>query len=332
MPDSSLRIVTYNVRYFGHMLRGLASTMGPKRRVAAALAALEPLPDVVCLQEVETTSLRSTIAHRPKLPGETQLMAFMGRMEEIFTAQGREMPYEAFYFRAHHYKLGEVSIYTTGLAVLVNKRTLQVDKHNVDAPQSITHHHVQRLKDRKQSRICAHMRLLRREDNRPFHVFNTHLSLPTPFAREFWSTKDKMGCGVNQLHEARKLADFVGTLSANEPFVVCGDFNSPPATPVFRYLTGDVRLTCAQAAVGQIDPTVSRGFPTAGFMHMRMHLDHMFSGGGVRWLDTHETSPFGDLKSRFHGLSDHMPIVARFALESAPAILALPGAPAADVG
>ncbi|RYZ16485.1 MAG: endonuclease, partial [Myxococcaceae bacterium] len=59
MDASPLRIVTYNVRYFGHMLKGLASTIGPKRRVAAALATLDPLPDVVCLQEVETSSIRS---------------------------------------------------------------------------------------------------------------------------------------------------------------------------------------------------------------------------------------------------------------------------------
>jgi hypothetical protein len=44
----------------------------------------------------------------------------------------------------------------------------------------------------------------------------------------------------------------------------------------------------------------------------------MFSGGGVRWLDTRETCPFGDTQSRFHGLSDHMPIIARFTLDAAP--------------
>ncbi|MBZ4375377.1 endonuclease/exonuclease/phosphatase family protein [Corallococcus interemptor] len=322
MEPSALRIVTYNVRYFGHMLRGLASTVGPKRRVAAALATLDPLPDIVCLQEVETSSLRSNIVHRPTRPGETQLEAFMTRVEETFALQGRDMPYEAFYFRAHHYKVGELSLYTTGLAMLVNTRTLQVDRHNVAAPEHITHHHVQGLKERKQSRICAHMRVFRRSDQRAFHVFNTHLSLPTPFAREFWATRDKMGCGVNQLHEAKKLAGFIGLHAKEEPFVVCGDFNSPPSSPVFRYLTGDAHLTCAQAAVGQINPALSRAFPTAGFMHMRMHLDHLFSGGGVSWLDTEETRPFGDLTSRFHGLSDHVPLIARFRLEApAPALL-----------
>ena len=66
---------------------------------------------------------------------------------------------------------------------------------------------------------------------------------------------------------------------------------------------------------------------TAGFMHMRMHLDHIFSGGGVRWLDAEETRPFGDTRSRFHGLSDHMPLIARFQLEPPPAH-AEPSAPA----
>ena len=156
-----MRIVSYNVRYFGHALRGLASTVGPKRRVSTAIATLDPLPDVVCLQEVETTSFRSSVAHRPSHPGETQLQAFMGRMEEIFAAQGREMPYDAFYFQAHHYKLWDFSLYTTGLAILVNRKTLRVDRHNVEAPAQITYHHVERLKERKQSRICAHMRLQR---------------------------------------------------------------------------------------------------------------------------------------------------------------------------
>jgi endonuclease/exonuclease/phosphatase family metal-dependent hydrolase len=315
MASPPLRLVSYNVRYFCHALRGLASTVGPKRRVARALAALDPLPDIVCFQEVETSSFRSSVAHRAAHPGETQLEAFMGRMVETFALEGREMPYEAFYFRAHTYKLGEFSLYTTGLAILVNTRTLKVDRHNVAAPTHITHHHVQSLKDRKQSRICAHIRLTRADTGAPLHVFNTHLSLPTPFAREFWATKDKMGCGINQLHEARTLAGFVRAHAGSEPFVVCGDFNSPPASPVFRYLCGEAGLSCAQGAVGQIDPRASRGFPTAGFMHLRMHLDHVFGSQGVRWLDMQGTHPFGDLGSPFHGLSDHMPLVARFALE-----------------
>ena len=314
MGGTDLRIVSYNVRYFGHALRGLASTLGPKRRVAAALATLDPLPDVVCLQEVETQSFRSNVAHRPSRPDETQLEAFMGRMEETFAHLNRPMPYEAFYFRAHRYAVGDFSLYTTGLAILVNTQRLKVDIHNVDAPHPITHHHVQLLRERKQSRICAHMRLVCQEDGRALHVFNTHLSLPTPFARAFWATRDKMGNGINQLHEARALAEMVRARCGDEPFVICGDFNSPPASPVFQFLNDEARFTSAQVAVGQIDPSASRGFATAGFMRLRMHLDHIFSSDGVHWLDTEGTLAFGDPRSRFHGLSDHMPLIARFRL------------------
>ncbi|MBM7119392.1 endonuclease/exonuclease/phosphatase family protein [Archangium primigenium] len=314
MDANPLRIVSYNVRYFGHALRGLASTLGPKRRVAAALAALEPLPDILCLQEVETQSFRSNVAHRRAHPGETQLEAFMGRMEETFALLKRPMPYEAFYFRAHRYAVGDFSLYTTGLAILVNTQRLTVDTHNVDAPHPITHHHVRLLRERKQSRICAHMRLVRKDDGRALHVFNTHLSLPTPFARAFWNTRDKMGNGINQLHEARTLADMVRKHCPEEPFVICGDFNSPPASPVFQFFCDEARFTSAQVAVGQIDPSASRGFSTAGFMHLRMHLDHIFSSPGIQWLDTEGTLAFGDTRSLFHGLSDHMPLIARFHL------------------
>ena len=138
MGDTPLRIVSYNVRYFGHALRGLASTVGPKRRVALAISALDPLPDVVLLQEVETSSFRSSVGDRPSHPGETQLQAFMGRMEEIFGAQGREMPYDAFYFRAHHYKVWDFSLYTTGLAILVNRKTLRFSTKGSGVPVGAT--------------------------------------------------------------------------------------------------------------------------------------------------------------------------------------------------
>jgi hypothetical protein len=41
-----------------------------------------------------------------------------------------------------------------------------------------------------------------------------------------------------------------------------------------------------------------------------MHLDHLFSGGGVRWLDLDGTRPFGT--GPFRGLSDHAPLIGRF--------------------
>jgi endonuclease/exonuclease/phosphatase family metal-dependent hydrolase len=313
MSARGLRIVSYNVRYFGHALRGLASTIGPKRHISAALLTLDPLADIICLQEVETISLRSRLAHKSTHQTETQLEAFMGRLEAAFEAAETECPYEAFYFRAHTYKLGATPLYTTGLAILVNLSRLNVDRHNVGAPEHITHHHLKRWKDRKQSRICAHMALTDGQGRR-MHVFNTHLSLPTPFARAFWSQKDKMGWGVNQIEEAKSLGAFVQKHAGGEPFVVCGDFNSPPGSPVYRHLTQDAGFVGAQERLGKIDPASPRGFPTAGFMRLRMHLDHLFSGGALEWMDLDGTAPFGDPTGRFHGFSDHVPLIGRFKL------------------
>lgn len=313
-PAGSLRIVSYNVRYFGHALRGLGSTPGVKRKIAKGLVELDPLADVICLQEVETHSLRSSMFSRAEESHHaTQLEAFMERLEQAFEARNLPFPYEALYFRAHAYKLGTQPLYTTGLAVIVNRDTVRVDEHNVESPHHITHHHVARWRDRKQSRICAHLRLSDRA-GRPFHVFNTHLSLPTPFAREFWSAKEKMGYGVNQLHEVRTLCDFVARHAGNEPFVVCGDFNSAPGSPVYRFLTEEACFLGAQQCLGQIDGSSPRAFPTAGFMRLRMHLDHLFSKG-VKWHDLAETCTLGDPKSKFLGLSDHMPLIGRFSLE-----------------
>jgi hypothetical protein len=58
-------------------------------------------------------------------------------------------------------------------------------------------------------------------------------------------------------------------------------------------------------------PEQLRHWPTAGFMRLRMHLDHVLSGRGIDWLDFDESHPFGDTTSLFHGLSDHVPLVAR---------------------
>ncbi len=317
-----LRIVSYNVRYFGHASRGLASTRAGKRGIAAAIASLDPVPDLVCLQEVETSSIRSKLGRPAERPEQTQLEQFMERLEQAYAAHGMRLPFEALYFRAHTYRLGDISLYTTGLAVLVNLQTLHVDMHNAEAPTGITHYHVQRWKDRKQSRICAHLRLADAA-GRPMHLFNTHLSLPTPFAREYWSVKEKMGYGPNQLHEAQRLAGFVHERAKGEPFVVCGDFNSPPGSPVYRFLTEEAGFLGAQERLGQCDPTCPRAFPTAGFMRLRMHLDHIFSSPDMRWLDLEGTHPFG--QGPFAGLSDHMPLIGRFAIDRpAPAELAPP--------
>lgn len=306
MP-APLRIVTYNVRYFGHSLRGIASTRKGKRGIAEALASLNPIADVICLQEVETISLRSSLAFRRERPEETQLESFMSELEMAFEKREPPFPYDAFYFRAHVNRLGNTPLQSMGLAILVHRFRLKIEEHNCEHPHNITHHHVLRWKDRKQTRICAHMRLTG-PGGKPFHIFNTHLSLPTPFAKAFWTHSQKMGFGINQLHEAKTLAAFVKRHAKDEPYIICGDFNSPPGSPVYRQLTGDAGFTGVQESFGQLEAP----FPTAGFMRLRMHLDHLFSGNGVRWLDMDETCAFGDRSSPFFGKSDHMPLVARF--------------------
>jgi endonuclease/exonuclease/phosphatase family metal-dependent hydrolase len=311
VPRATLRIVSYNVRYFGHALKGLASTRQSQRRIADRLSRLDPAPDVVCLQEIETISFRSRVAMSRPRPRETQLEAFMREVDAAFEARGRPSPYEGFYFRAHVNRLRSFHIYTTGLAILVNQRRLQVQGHNVEAPQRITHHHVELLRDVKQTRICAHM-VLRTPSVRRLHVFNTHLSLPTPFASGFWSEPRRMGWGPNQLAEARALAAFVKRNAGDDPFLVCGDFNSAPGSPVYDFLTREAGFTSAQERLGLIDQDDPAAWPTAGFIRLRMHLDHLFYGNGISVVDLEGSAPYGDRRGPFHGLSDHAPLIGRF--------------------
>jgi endonuclease/exonuclease/phosphatase family metal-dependent hydrolase len=313
VPAHPLRVVSYNVRYFGHALKGLASTRTSQRAIATRLALLEPLADIVCLQEIETISIRSRVAFRGHRRAEPQLASFMRELEATFRGDARVSPYESFYFRAHVNQVRGVPIYTTGLAILVNTRRIRVDQHNVESPEHITHAHVERWKDRKQTRICAHMRVTT-VGGRGLHVFNTHLSLPTPFAKQFWAERQRMGWGPNQVHEARTLAMFVHRHARNEPFIVCGDFNSAPGSPVVRYLVDEAGFSSAHDAMGLVDPGDPRAYATAGFMRLRMHLDHVFFGNAVRCVDLEGTSRFGDRRGAFTGLSDHVPLIARFRL------------------
>ncbi len=304
-----MRIVSYNVRYFGHGLKGLASTAKSKLKIAKALASLTPMADVVALQEVETRSIRSGVAHRGGLEKETQLEAFMRHVQSEL---GTDQPYVATYFPAHIYKLGAVKFYTTGLAILVNTNTLAVCGDNAKEPFPITFHGSERLRKVKQTRIAAHLRL-ETKDHQRFHVFNTHLSLPTPWASEFWKQDVKMGFGANQVSEAKAVLQYAKHTAGKEPYLVCGDFNAAPTSPVYRYFTEDEKLTGAQAALKQIDSSKADGFSTAGFMGWRMHLDHVF-GHRVKFTSLDGTFAFGDPASAFHGLSDHAPLIATFDL------------------
>ncbi len=312
-----MRILSYNVRYFGHATRGLASTRAAMHRIAAAVAALDPLPAIVCLQEVETRSLRSTVAHRHS---ETQLERFSSMLSEALVGAGKPDAYEAYYFPAHAYRISaRTHVYTTGLAILAH-RSFVVDQHNARTPHDITHRRLHAIRGVKQTRICAHVRLRRQASRAPVDVFNTHLSLPSALAREFWTQPRRLGWGRNQLEEARNLARFVERERASDRFVVVGDFNALPGSPVYDALVREHGWVDAFAHRYRLGVDELASWPTAGFMRMRMHLDHVFCGPGLRWSDFDGTHPFGDRTGPFHGLSDHTPMVGRcrVARESSP--------------
>jgi endonuclease/exonuclease/phosphatase family metal-dependent hydrolase len=305
-----IRILSYNVRYFGHGTRGLASTRQAMVRIAQAIAELDPLPAIVCLQEVETRSLRSTVAHRGD---ETQLERFMQMLAKALADVGRPDLYEAYYFPAHAYRLSaRTHVYTTGLAILAHGDFV-VDHHNAETPHDITHRHTHLVRRFKQTRICAHVRFRHRTQrlHGPIDVFNTHLSLPTALSRSFWTQPRRLGWGINQLKEADNLARFVERERESDRFLVVGDFNALPGSPVYTYLAQQPGWLDAFAQRYRLTLEELATWPTAGFMRLRMHLDHVFAGRGLRWLDFEETHPFGDRRAAFHGLSDHMPMVGR---------------------
>ncbi len=301
-------MMTYNVRYFGHATRGLASTSSAFSRIASSLAALDPTPDIVCLQEVETQSLRATSMNRLWHPGETQLDRIMTELHAALARAKKPERYVAHYFPAHTYRLtSRTNIYTTGLAVLA-RDTFAIRHHNAAQPHDITHR--ARAKKLKQTRVCAHVSF-EHESGFALDLFNTHLSLPSVLSREFWTSDARMGFAPNQLAEARALADFVDRERRSPFYVVAGDFNALPGSPVDRYLRDDRGFVDAFSRVQRLTDPESRAYPTAGFLNLRMHLDHVYSSTAVEWLDFEGTRPFGQ-DGAFDGLSDHVPLIARF--------------------
>jgi len=224
-------------------------------------------------------------------------------LHQALAARGSKDTYEAYYFPAHSYRVtAKSSVYTTGLSVLT-RRPIVIDHHNAGSPVDITHRHLHPIKGLKQTRICAHVRV-REPGGKTIDLFNTHLSLPSTMAREFWSGQKRLGWGRNQIAEAKNLARFVEQERTSDAFFVVGDFNALPDSPTYEYLTGEAGFTDVLSAK-------TAPFPTAGFMRLRMRLDHMFTGPGLRWSETELSRPFGDHESPFHLLSDHVPLVGR---------------------
>lgn len=307
-----LRVMSYNVRYFGHSVRGVLSTRGGIDRIATTIARMSPLPDLICLQEVETRSLRaSRTVGRFGDGRETQLEVLLGALDAALGRMGKVERFDAYYFAAHQYRVTDtLSVYTTGLAVLA-KNSLTVLGHNAARPHDITHR--PRLVRLKQTRICAHVAFQSPRGGR-IEMFNTHLSLPSFWSREFWTAQYRMGFGRNQLIEAKELARFIERERQTEHFIVAGDFNSLPGSPVDRFLREEFGLSDAFRAARADADDPARAFPTAGFLNLKMHLDHLYASPGIEWLDLEGTSAFGEAGD-FDGLSDHVPLIARFDLK-----------------
>ncbi len=306
--------MTYNVRYFGHGTRGVMSTRRGVQRIAATVASLEPLCDIVCLQEVEARSLRSSLVTWRPSERRTQLQELMVELDHALERRGVRERYHAHYFPAHRYRLTDATdLYTTGLAILVRPR-LEVVAHNGGRVQDITHRRgAQRL---KQTRICAHVTVRVRGAaglDGELDVFNTHMSLPGPFYPEFWTGDARLGFGPNQLAEARRLVEAVRHHRRSEQVVLVGDFNSLPGSPVDRLLREEGELVDALAEQKGLSDEHRLSWSTAGFLRARMAIDRIYSSPSIRWLDFEGSAPF-DHGTPFAGLSDHVPILGRLSL------------------
>ena len=307
MKRPALKVVSYNVRYFGHGTRGLFSTRGAMERIAKSLAALSPLADVVCLQEVENASIRSHLFHtEDEQQPSPQADRFAAKLKEALDGRAA---YACHYFPAHTYKITDsTSFYTTGLVILV-KNGLTVLTHNADAPADVTERRKAGAR-LKQTRIVAHV-CVRTDEGQTMDIFNTHLSLPRAITTEFWTQPFRMGYGKNQLAEAKRVYEFIQRERRTDAFAVMGDFNSLPGSPTYRYLVNDCGLHDVYSLYHRLDERALRDHPTAGFLNMRMRIDHMLTGRGLSWLDFDDTRHF-DQKGSFTGLSDHVPLIGRF--------------------
>ena len=277
-----LTLMTWNVRYFAHGTRGLVTTAAHLRRTAWALAAHDPLPDVLALQEVEHGSRRG--GSRP------QLDAFVEALHAALDAQRRPTRFQGLYFPVHRYQLGDTSLYTTGLAVLVRDGIAI----GTTATDDVTAYRLPWFARFKQRRMAVRVEVRPPDWHQDLVVCNTHLSLPAFFEVGPTRVPERMGYGSNQLAEVDGV---LRALDSTRPTVVAGDFNALPGSPAYARIR----------AAGWSDGPVDHSRPTAGFLHHRMHIDHVFGSAAVRLSDVRVVTSLAPL-------SDHAPKLARVEL------------------
>ena len=222
VPYQALELLSYNVRYFGHGTRGLASTRAAMRRIADAIASLAPMPTIVCMQEVETRSIRSTVADRGTALASN---ASLSCSRPPSPTRAREDAYDT--RTTSSPRLSSVgarpaSLYTPGSRHPWRTRTFAVRPPQRErCLHDITHRRLHPIRRGfKQTRICARAghRDRRAHGVEPIDVFSTHLGLPSALTcARSGPSRSGSGQSPNQLEEARNLVRFVEREHAKRP-------------------------------------------------------------------------------------------------------------------
>jgi endonuclease/exonuclease/phosphatase family metal-dependent hydrolase len=311
-------VVSWNVRYFSHHTGGVFSTDRNVRLAAQAVGALRPQPDFIALQEIDNVGIRTalgrTLRRRQGQPA-PQLDRFVSCLNEACTSQGGT-PYAVLFFPAHGHN-GRGHLMSSGLTVLYRSQ-FSVADHNAPSPYDITCRRLKRWGKLKQTRICAWARFELGGGNQ-LNLFNTHVSLPAFLERSPDHAHGRFGEAVNQLQEVERLLTYVNSRRDDLPTLLVGDFNAAPDSSVYRRLVDGTEFRDAHAHHLGVPGRDMNGRPSAGLFRMRYRLDHLFCTQDVYFTSFSETLRHGE-NHRWKGLSDHTPVIGRFALGSAPAL------------
>ncbi|MCB9687771.1 MAG: endonuclease/exonuclease/phosphatase family protein [Alphaproteobacteria bacterium] len=261
-------VATWNVRFFSQSNGGLRSDPALIRRAAWALAALPEPPSVLALQEVEGPSLRTG--------GEGVIDRFVSALDAAMAAHDRPGRFTASWVEAH--RLGPWL--RTGLAVLC------AEPLALTGPPAVIELRGGRGPIQRRLALDASIE----GDQGRLRVVAAHVGLPA--LRHGPRFDRRMGETANQLAQIDRLLDH---LRGEDPVLVLGDFNATPGSEVVRRLI----------ASGLTRASLPR--PTARFLDLDLHLDHLFTRG-ITVVDV--TVP-STRRGPFAGLSDHVPILAR---------------------
>jgi endonuclease/exonuclease/phosphatase family metal-dependent hydrolase len=301
-----MQLISWNVRYFGHGLRGLRATDRWMQRIVATLAARDPLPHVLALQEVEDRSLRVGLRGH-------QLQRFVAKLRQ---ATGHT--WHGHHWSAHRYG-ASMPFYGQGQAIVWRDGVELVAADRFD----ITHVRLPAFRRLKQRRIAVHARL--RFEGRPLDLVQVHLSLPAFFERgDPPPGTRRMGHGSNQIREMEQTLDWlVGRLTDDGewvppgqppdadgppldegvPAVIVGDLNSQPGTAVTDRLEA-AGWSDAFREGARLSLEEQRALGTHAFLGTPMHIDHLYTRGRIGFVPT-EVHALG--QGPFAGLSDHTP-------------------------